>query len=189
MSSASGTKHGQLVALLRERSLRIGTFTLASGRRSSFYIDARCTTMSAAGLELVGELGLEAIRALRWPVELVGGLTMGADPVAFAIARASRAAPPAIDAFSVRKEPKQHGTARTIEGCFRVGAPVVVVEDVITTGASALKAAEAVRAAGGRVSGVLAVVDREEGGRAAIEQAACPVAVLVTARELGVTPS
>lgn len=186
MLGGTTDRHDALVALLRERSLRLGSFTLASGRRSSFYIDARCTAMSAAGLELIGHLGLQGIRAARWPVELVGGLTMGADPVAFAIARASREAPPPIDAFSVRKEAKLHGTARRIEGCFRSGAPVVVVEDVITTGASALAAAQAVGEAGGIVSGVLAVVDREEGGRAAIERAGHPVLVLVTARELGV---
>lgn len=144
--------------------------------------------MSAVGLALVGELGLEAIRAAGWPAELVGGLTMGADPVAYAIARASHDAPPTVDAFSVRKEAKQHGAALRIEGCFRAGAPVVVVEDVITTGGSAITAVDAVREAGGLVSGVLAVVDREGGGRAAIERHGCPVATLVTARDLGVAP-
>lgn len=108
--------------------------------------------------------------------------------MAYAIARASRDAPPTVDAFSVRKEAKQHGAARRIEGCFRAGAPVVVVEDVITTGGSAITAVDAVREAGGLVSGVLAVVDREEGGRAAIERHGCPVATLVTARDLGVAP-
>ena len=186
MTSPSPARLAPLVALLRERSVRRGSFTLASGRRSSFYVDARPTTMSATGLALVGELGLEAIRAAEWPVDLVGGLTMGADPVAYAIARASRDAPPTVDAFSVRKEAKQHGTARQIEGCFRAGVPVVVVEDVITTGASALAAAEAVRDAGGLVSGVLAVVDREEGGRGVLERAGWQVRALITARDLGV---
>lgn len=144
--------------------------------------------MSAAGLMLVGELGLDSIRRARWAADLVGGLTMGADPVAYAIARASHAAPPEIDAFSVRKEAKDHGTARRIEGCFRTGARVVVVEDVITTGKSALAAIATVSEAGGRVSGVLAVVDREEGGRAALEQAGHPVLSLVTIRDLGLTP-
>jgi orotate phosphoribosyltransferase len=115
----------------------------------------------------------------------VGGLTLGADPVAYAIARASRRAPPEVDAFSVRKEPKTHGTARRIEGCFQPGVSVVVTEDVITTGSSALSALAAVREAGAHISGVLAVVDREEGGRAAIERAGVPVLVLATATELG----
>jgi orotate phosphoribosyltransferase len=178
----------RLLALLNERSVRRGTFTLASGRTSAFYVDARVTTMSAAGQALLGELGLEAIRRAGWAVELVGGLTMGADPVAYAIARASHARPPEIDAFSVRKEAKAHGTGRRIEGCFRGGAHVVVVEDVITTGASALTAIRAVTDAGGLVSGVLAVVDREEGGREAIEQAGHPVVSLARARDLGLQP-
>jgi orotate phosphoribosyltransferase len=168
--------HERLLRLLAERSVRRGSFTLASGRTSSFYVDARITTMSAAG------------QAVGWSVELVGGLTMGADPVAYAIARASHAAPPEIDAFSVRKEVKSHGTARRIEGCFHGGAHVVVVEDVITTGASALAAIGAVTDAAALVSGVLAVVDREEGGRAAIEQAGYPVLSLARARDLGLTP-
>lgn len=142
--------------------------------------------MSADGLFLVGELGLRAIRRARWEADLVGGLTMGADPVAYAIARASCEAPPVLDAFSVRKEPKAHGAQRRLEGCFRSGARVVVVEDVITTGQSALTAVGAVREAGGSVRGVLAVVDRNEGGRAAIEEAGVPVLSLVDLSSLGV---
>lgn len=186
MSRPDADLHFRLVALLRERSLRRGSFTLASGRSSSYYIDARVTTMAAAGLLLVGELGLRAIRRARWEADLVGGLTMGADPVAYAIARASHEAPPILDAFSVRKEAKGHGTERRIEGCFRSGARVVVVEDVITSGQSALSAVGAVREAGGTVSGVLAVVDREEGGRAVIERAGVGVMTLVSVRDLGV---
>lgn len=177
-----------LVDLLRQRSLRRGTFTLASGRTSSYYIDARITTMSAAGLKLVGELGLAAIRRAGWPVEVVGGLTLGADPVAYAIARASHDAPPVVDAFTVRKQAKEHGTGRRIEGCFRRGVRAVVVEDVITSGASAGSAIEVVRAEGGIVTGVLAVVDRQEGGRAAIESGGVPVVCLVDVGDLGVEP-
>jgi orotate phosphoribosyltransferase len=177
--------HRTLVELLKERSVTWGSFTLASGRSSSFYIDARRTTMSARGMELVGRLGLWAIRDAGWDVSLVGGLTMGADPVALAIAAASRLSPPAIDAFSVRKQPKEHGTGRRIEGCYSPGEKAVVVEDVITTGHSALEAAKAVAESGGVVVGVLAVVDRQEGGREAIERAGYPVRVLVTARDLG----
>ncbi|HXV85392.1 MAG TPA: orotate phosphoribosyltransferase [Gemmatimonadales bacterium] len=172
--------------LLRERSVRTGRFTLASGKTSSFYVDARMTTMSAEGLELIGDLGLAAIRRAGWPVGLIGGLTMGADPVAYAIARASRLAPPTIDAFSVRKEIKPHGTSRRIEGCFSPDLPAVIAEDVVTSGQSALTAVRAVTAAGGRVSGIVAVVDREEGGRQALEQEGLPVIALVTAGQLGV---
>ena len=175
----------RLVALLRSRSYRTGDFVLASGRRSTFYIDCRRTTMHAEGLHLIGALGLAAIRTLGWRADAVGGLTLGADPVAYAIAAATAEHPPAIHGFTVRKAPKTHGTAQRIEGCFEPGGHVVVVEDVITTGGSALDAAEAVRSAGGVVSGVLAVVDRGEGGRAALEAAGLAVHALVHARDLG----
>jgi len=180
----SAGAHQELVALLRTHSFRRGHFTLASGRQSSYYVDARPTTMSSRGLVLVGDLGLAAIRAAGWEPALVGGLTLGADPVAYAIAAASDRTPPRIDGFTVRKEAKSHGTGRRIEGPFRAGVPVVVVEDVITTGGSALAAVEAVAAAGGVVIGVLAVVDREEGGREAIATAGSPVVSLVRLSEL-----
>lgn len=168
--------------------MRRGDFTLASGRRSAYYIDARRTTMSGEGQALIGALGLARLVARRWRPAAVGGLTLGADPVAYAVAAAAHHAGVPVDAFTVRKQSKTHGTGRRIEGCFAPGSSVVIVEDVITTGQSALAAAAAVRAEGGTVVGVLAVVDREEGGRAAIEAAGYPVEVLVTARELGLEP-
>ncbi len=174
----------ELIALLRDRSFRRGDFTLASGRRSPYYIDARLTTMSARGLSLVGTLGLAAIRTAGWTPSLVGGLTLGADPVAYAIAAASDRDPPTIDGFTVRKEAKAHGTGRRLEGPFQSGASVVVVEDVVTTGGSALAAITAVTEAGGAVVGVLAVVDREEGGRQAIEAAGHPLLALVRLADL-----
>jgi len=192
--SSTALLEERLRALLRERSVIRGDFTLASGKRSSFYIDARRTTMSGEGLAVIGALGLARITAQGWVPDLVGGLTLGADPVAYAIATAARAAGGTagagggrpLDAFSVRKQAKTHGTGKRIEGCFRPGAAVVVVEDVITTGQSALDAIAAVTAEGGRVLGVLAVVDREEGGRVALERAGHTVLVLATATELGV---
>jgi orotate phosphoribosyltransferase len=189
--SSTALLEERLRALLRERSVIRGDFTLASGKRSSFYIDARRTTMSGEGLAVIGALGLARITAQGWVPDLVGGLTLGADPIAYAIAAAARAAGEAgggrpLDAFTVRKQAKTHGTGRRIEGCFRTGAAVVVVEDVITTGQSALDAIAAVTAEGGRVLGVLAVVDREEGGRVALERAGHTVLVLATATELGV---
>ena len=171
--------------LLLERSVKRGDFVLASGRRSAFYIDARLTTMSAAGLVLIGRFGLDALRERGWAPQSVGGLTMGADPVAYALATASAAAPPVIDAFSVRKEPKGHGTGRRIEGNFTPGTQVVVVEDVLTTGGSALTAVEAIREGGGTILGVLVVVDREEGGRTAVEGQGIEVVSITTATELG----
>lgn len=178
--------HADLIALLQDRSIRFGEFTLASGATSSYYIDCRLTTMSAQGQVLIGPLGLEAIRKAGWQPRSVGGLTMGADPVSYAIAAASAYEEVPIDAFSVRKEAKQHGTGRVIEGNFDAGDAVVVIEDVITSGGSALRAVEAVRAAGGTVLGVLAVVDREAGGREAIEAAGLGVIALVRVSELGV---
>ena len=165
-----------------------GDFVLASGRHSTYYLDCRRTTMHAEGLDLVGRLGLEAVRLRGWAPDVVGGLTLGADPVAYAVARASCVTPPLVSAFTVRKTAKAHGAGRRIEGCFEPGMPVVVVEDVVTTGASALEAAAAVRAAGGTVCGVLAVVDREEGGREAIEREGYAVRTLVTLAELLHTP-
>lgn len=173
-----------LIQLLATRSLRTGRFTLASGRESSTYIDARLTTMSPDGLAAIGPLALRALRARGWVPDAVGGLTLGADPVAYAIAYASTGSPPPVRAFTVRKEAKQHGTGRLIEGPFTAGDRVVVIEDVITTGGSALRAVAAIEAAGGSVLGVLAVVDREEGGREAIERAGHPVVALATVSEL-----
>jgi orotate phosphoribosyltransferase len=175
---------GRLLELLRARSLKTGTFVLASGKQSSYYIDCRRTTMHAEGLVLIGRLALAAIREAGWAVDAAGGMTLGADPVAYAIAAASQLDPPAINGFTVRKAAKDHGTAQRIEGCFEKGARVVVVEDVVTTGGSALEAIGVVRAAGGHVAGVLAVVDREEGGREAIERSGVPVCALVRAGDL-----
>lgn len=171
--------------LLLDRSVRRGDFVLASGARSSYYIDARLTTMSAQGLVLIGGLGLKTIRDAGWEPAAVGGLTMGADPVAYAIAAASASGAGVIEAFSVRKTAKDHGTGRRIEGNFRSGDAVVVVEDVITSGGSARQAIEAIQAEGGEILGILAVVDREEGGRQSLEQAGYQVRTLITAGELG----
>ena len=171
--------------LLLERSVRRGEFVLASGQRSSYYIDCRLTTMSAEGQGLIGRLGWRAIRDAGWRPRATGGLTLGADPVAYAIAAASFGTEHVLDAFTVRKEAKDHGTGRMIEGCFAAGDAVVIVEDVITTGSSAQRAISAVESAGGRVLGVLAVVDREEGGRAALERDGRQVVALIGAGELG----
>lgn len=179
------TDNESLRHLLLERSVRRGDFVLASGRRSSYYIDCRLATMSAKGMVLIGRMGWDAIRQAGWRPVSVGGLTMGADPVAYAIAAASFASDQPVDAFSVRKEAKDHGTERLIEGNFKPGDPVVVVEDVITTGESAARALAAVEQAGGSVLGVLAVVDRDQGGRRALEADGRRVVVLTTVGDLG----
>jgi len=174
----------RLRRLLSSRSVLWGDFVLASGRRSTYYIDCRRTTMHAEGLDLIGRLGIEAVRRRGWIPDAVGGLTLGADPVAYAVARASCDAPPLVSAFTVRKSAKAHGAGRRIEGCFEPGANVVVVEDVITTGGSALEAVRVVREEGGIVLGVLAVVDRDEGGRAKLEEHGLAVEVLVMVHEI-----
>jgi orotate phosphoribosyltransferase len=175
----------QLRRLLLERSVRRGDFVLASGQRSSYYIDCRLSTMSAEGQVLIGRMGLAALQAAGWRPSAIGGLTMGADPVAYAVAAASWGTEHVLDAFSVRKEAKEHGTGQRIEGNFQSGDEVVVVEDVITTGGSAEKAIAAVEGAGGRVVGVLAVVDREQGGAELLARNGLQVVVLTTASELG----
>jgi orotate phosphoribosyltransferase len=174
----------RLLDLLAARSARRGSFTLASGKQSDLYIDCRLTTMHPEGLSLIGPLGLQALADNGWRADSVGGLTLGADPVSYAIAYASQLAGTPVRAFTVRKEAKSHGTGKVIEGAFIATDRVVVIEDVITTGGSALRAVESVRAAGATVLGVLAVVDREEGGREAIEKAGLKVAALARASEV-----
>jgi orotate phosphoribosyltransferase len=174
----------RLLALLLERSFRTGDFVLASGARSPYYIDCRTTTTHAEGQALIGTLGLAALREAGVRPDAVGGLTMGADPVSYAIAHASWTAGDPVNAFTVRKEAKAHGTGKRVEGCFAAGHRVVVVEDVITTGKSALEAASVVEAEGGTVLGVLALVDREEGGRGAVEARGWPVWRLYRVGEL-----
>lgn len=178
------TQRDDLITLLATRSAKRGTFTLASGRQSSLYIDARVTTMSPEGLSLIGPLGLNAIREVGWVADSVGGLTLGADPIACAISYASASTPTPLRAFTVRKEAKTHGTGKLIEGPFQPGDRVVVIEDTITTGGSARKAIDAVRDAGGTVAGVLALVDREEGGREALEALGLGVISLVRASDI-----
>ena len=145
--------------------------------------------MSAEGQVLIGRLGLAALQAAGWHPRAIGGLTMGADPVAYAIAAASWGSGSSIDAFSVRKEAKGHGTGRLIEGNFQAGDSVVVVEDVITSGGSAERAISAIQEAGGRVLGVLAVVDREQGGREHLAQLGHKVVSITTTTALGLMAS
>lgn len=174
----------RLKALLVERSVRLGDFTLASGARSSYYVDARVTTMSAEGQSRLGKVAWDAIDASGLEPTHVGGLTMGADPVSYAIARESfeRGAP--VDGFSVRKQAKEHGTGQRIEGGLPTDARCLVVEDSMTTGGSALKAIEAILEYGAEVIGVLTVVDRQEGGAEALASTGLPIIALYSGPEL-----
>jgi orotate phosphoribosyltransferase len=161
----------KLLAKLKEKSVFFGDFTLSSGGKSSFYIDCRLTTLDGEGAVLVGRV-LNAmiqkeIAETGATVNGVGGLTMGADPVALAIGMTSwmEKSPVQLKVFCVRKAPKAHGQTKLIEGNFAPGDTVVVLEDTMTRGDSALKAVESVEAAGGKVAFVVVLVDREEGGR------------------------
>lgn len=178
------SKTDTLKQLLVERSVRKGNFVLASGKSSTFYVDARLTTMSPEGMIAIGELGLSKIEAKGWKPDSVGGLTLGADPIAFAISYRSANRPIPLRAFTVRKEAKTHGTGNLIEGPFKAGDRVVIIEDVVTTGKSAIQAIDAVENAGGNIVGVLALVDREDGGTKAINARGYEVISLTTISEL-----
>lgn len=140
--------------------------------------------MHAEGQVLVGQLGWELVKGSGLDPETVGGLTMGADPVSYALAYTSWLAGDPVHAFSVRKQAKEHGKGRRIEGCFEPGQRVIVIEDVITSGGSALEACEAVEAEDGVVVGVLTILDRESGGREAVEAAGYRVLCLYRMSEL-----
>jgi orotate phosphoribosyltransferase len=172
----------RLLQLLRELSFEKRKVILASGKESDFYIDCKRTALTAEGHVLVGRQLFERIRQLRPLVRGAGGLTLGADPLASAVAVASFLAGEPVDAFIVRKEPKGHGTGQWIEGRKTIpdGSRVAVLEDVITTGSSAAKAIERCRAEGLVVAGCFALVDRQEGGREAIEALGVPVDSLFT---------
>lgn len=172
----------RLLSLLIERSYARKRVVLASGRESDFYIDCKRTILTAEGHWLTGKLLFAGIREA-FPVAVgVGGLTMGADPVASAVSLVSHLGGAPLAAFLVRKEPKGHGTGQWVEGlaALPAGSKVVVVEDVITSGGSALKAVERARSEGLVPVGVFALVDRLEGGREAIEAAGVPVRALFT---------
>lgn len=168
----SPTDRERLVALLLRRSLAFGDFTLASGAKSTFYIDVRKTSLDPEGATLIGRLVFEAveddIRAGR--VTAVGGLTLGADPLVVALATEAFRRGHRLEAFLVRKAQKTHGTENLIEGNISPGANALVVEDVLTSGGSALAAIEAARAAGAVVERAWCVVDRKAGGREALAQ-------------------
>ena len=167
------TDRQRLAELLREKSYQRRKVTLASGRESNFYFDGKQTALHPEGAFLLGRLLWKTITDAHVPVGAVGGLTLGADPLATAVSLASLEAGNPVPAFIVRKEPKGHGTGQWVEGRKNIpdGTPVVILEDVVTTGGSSLKAVERVQEEGLRVILIAAVIDREEGGREAIEQA------------------
>ena len=174
----------ELGNIIRQKSLRVGDFTLSSGKKSSYYLDCRMTTLDPRGALLIGRLILEGIRTEHIQADAIGGLTMGADPIATAVAVVSALEYNPLQAFIVRKETKGHGTQRSIEGYDgKPGARVIVVDDVCTTGDSILRAADKAEEAGYEVVATFCVVDREEGGTELIAKR-YPFYSLFTAKEL-----
>lgn len=153
----------ELLKLLKEKgAVKVGNFTLSSGKKSDFYVDCRKVTLHPQGARLIARIILQKITGLK--VDAIGGLTLGADPITSSVVALSD-----IPGFIVRKQAKEHGTRQRIEGNLQPGWQVVVVEDVATTGASALEAIRAVEAAGAKVVKVIPVVDREEGAKEALK--------------------
>ena len=175
----------RLKEILIEKSVKRGEFVLSSGKKSNYYLDARLTTLDAEGAFCTGMAVLEVVRGLKPQPKAIGGPTLGADPIVAVVAALShQQGGPPISAFIVRKEAKQHGTQQLIEGWRgQPGDPVVIAEDTCTTGGSLIRAIEQVTAAGMKVIAAICLVDREEGGREAIEKH-CPFYALFTAREL-----
>lgn len=159
-----------LLNLLKEKAFERKAVTLASGRKSNFYIDVKRASLEAEGAYLIGQQLYEVIMREFPDVEGIGGLTLGADPLATAVAYTSYEKKHPLPAFIVRKEAKGHGTGKMIEGghFLKPNSKVVILEDVVTSGGSSLEAAKKVRAHGWTILGVAAVVDREEGGREAL---------------------
>lgn len=182
---SKSASRARLHEIIRKRSFGRGEITLASGRKSDFYFNLKPTMMDPEGATLLAELTYEALKDEQY--DYIGGLEMGAVPLAGAIAQISWIKGHPIAAFFVRKKPKEHGARLAIEGLAKdetlAGKRIVVVEDVTTTGGSAMKAVEALREAGADVALVFTMVDREEGAAETFAQAKLPFRSLYTARE------
>lgn len=176
----------ELKKLLLEKSVRTGDFTLASGKKSDLYVDCRVSSFDSRGARLIGEAGWKAVRgklaADHLSADAIGGMTLGADPISLAIGMESARQSPGnfLQVFTVRKEAKGYGAGKRIEGNFSKGNAIVVVDDVITTGGSTLKAIDAIEAEGGSILFAFVLVDREEGGRQALEERGIDVVPLFT---------
>lgn len=158
----------RLIELLRKRAYREGDFVLSSGERSSYYLDVKQLTYHPEGLPLVSRAVLELLAPYR--VDAVGGPTMGADAIVAGVVSASSEDDHPVSGFVIRKEPKKHGTRNWLEGILEPGWTVAVVDDVITTGGSVIRAVERIREVGAKVVAVCTLVDRMEGGREAVEE-------------------
>lgn len=181
------TERDELIELIRQRSFQYSkepVFTLTSGQKSNFYFNLKGVTYHPAGIVLIGTLMYDKIQELRLAPKGIGGLTMGADPIAISVAYTSQLRGRPIDAFSVRKEPKAHGLRLPIEGNMEPGDPVIVIEDVVTTGGSTIKAINAVRDYGLEILSVIALLDRcEQNGRENIEACGVKMHALLTTHD------
>ncbi len=173
----------KLIRLVKEKSLITNVQRiLTSGRTSTYYIDAKMTTLDPQGANLAARLFLEVLKS--YDIDAIGGFTLGADPIVSAVAAISVETERPLPAFIVRKEPKKHGERKMIEGPFKTGWKVAVVDDVVTTGGSTLKACKAVEEEGGKVVLTLALVDRLEGGRENLEKNGYTFVPLLTREDL-----
>lgn len=177
----------QLIDHIAQRAVFHGDFTLTSGKRASYYVDLRSVSLDHRVAPLIGQVMLDLIADVP-DVEAVGGMTMGADPIAAAILHQGVLRGRHYDAFVVRKEPKDHGRGRQVEGPDVAGRRVVVVEDTSTTGGSPLQAIEALRKAGAEIAAVAVVVDRATGARERIEAAGYPYLAAIGLEDLGLQP-
>ena len=176
----------RLIELLKQQALQFGDFTLASGKKASFYLDCRKLTLHPEGSVQIGHGMLELLGN---PLpDAIGGMAIGADPITSATVTIAGLNKQQLLGFIVRKEAKQHGTGKQVEGPVQPGMRCVIVEDVVTSGGSAIKALEAAQAFGLEVSGVLAIIDRLEGGREAIEACGVPLHTLCDVRDFGIEP-
>jgi orotate phosphoribosyltransferase len=174
---------GELARLVIELAVVHGRVTLASGKEADYYVDLRRATLHHAAAPLIGRL-LRQLTA-DWDYVAAGGLTLGADPVAYAMMHAAAADGEVLDVFVVRKETKAHGMQRRIEGIEVAGQPVLAVEDTSTTGGSVLTAVDALNEAGAKVVGVVTVVDRDTGAKEAVEERGLPYRSLLSKADLG----
>ena len=175
-----------LIEIVRERALEFGEFTLASGKKASYYLDCRKVTLDSRGAQLIAR-GILEILGDTLP-DAVGGMAIGADPISAAVITEAASQEKQLRAFIVRKEAKEHGKGNQVEGPVAAGDQVVIVEDVVTTGGSSLKAIEHVEAAGVTVLGVIAIIDRMEGGRENFESAGYQLQTLLTIEDFGIAP-
>ncbi|SJM64221.1 Orotate phosphoribosyltransferase [Frigoribacterium sp. JB110] len=176
-----------LISLIRDEAVFHGDFTLSSGKKATYYVDMRKLTLDHRAAPAIGRIMSDLIDDIDGIVA-VGGLTLGADPIANAVMHASAGTDDPLDAFVVRKEPKDHGRGRQIEGADVEGKRVVVLEDTSTTGQSALKAVEALRRVGAEVAAVAVIVDRATGAQAAIEAEGLEWRAAIDLDDLGLAP-